>query len=162
MLATMRSLALLPLIVTAVLAGPLDQRQAAAPTATTANGKVVGKSVLGVESFNGIPFAQPPVGQLRLKPPQPYTGQYPGGSFDATGTAKSCPQQSNTLNTSALPSAVASLIFPLFDGSTTSSEDCLTLNVQRPAGTTANAKLPVLFWIYGGGMYTPFMSRLPD
>lgn len=34
---------------------------------------------------------------------------------------------------------------------TGSSEDCLTLNVFRPAGTTASASLPVMVWIYGGG-----------
>lgn len=40
---------------------------------------------------------------------------------------------------------------PLFDNVTHMSEDCLTLRVDRPAGTSASAKLPVMVWIYGGG-----------
>jgi carboxylesterase type B len=40
---------------------------------------------------------------------------------------------------------------PLFQAVGNTGEDCLTINVQRPAGTKAGAKLPVLFWIFGGG-----------
>lgn len=40
---------------------------------------------------------------------------------------------------------------PLFQAATNAGEDCLTINVQRPAGTTSSSKLPVLFWIFGGG-----------
>ncbi len=41
-----------------------------------------------------------------------------------------------------------------------SSEDCLTINVLRPAGLPANANLPVLAWIYGGGFTGPFTSPI--
>jgi len=40
---------------------------------------------------------------------------------------------------------------PIVQAVTMAGEDCLTVNVQRPAGTTSTSKLPVLFWIYGGG-----------
>ena len=43
-----------------------------------------------------------------------------------------------------------------------SSEDCLTINVLRPAGLPANANLPVLAWIYGGGFTGAFTSRIPS
>ena len=53
----------------------------------------------------------------------------------------------------AFPTNVLGTILnlPLFQAVTNAGEDCLTINVQRPAGTNANAKLPVLFWIFGGG-----------
>nr|AAX85209.1 sterol esterase [Ophiostoma piceae] len=114
-------------------------------------GEVVGVSVLGIESFRGVPFAQPPVGNLRLKPPVRYTENI--GTKDTTGIGPSCPQMYlSTGNGELLFQLVGNLInIPLFQTATLSSEDCLTLNIQRPAGTTSNSSLPVLFWIFGGG-----------
>jgi triacylglycerol lipase len=40
---------------------------------------------------------------------------------------------------------------PLFQTVTNAGEDCLTINVMRPTGTTSSSNLPVLFWIFGGG-----------
>jgi carboxylesterase type B len=110
-----------------------------------------------IESFKGIPFAQPPVGALRLKPPVPITTAM--GQVDATTSSPaSCPQflLGNNIEIGNVPSAVTGLLTdiansPLFMQLAGGQEDCLTLNVQRPAGTKAGDKLPVLVWIFGGG-----------
>jgi len=112
---------------------------------------VTGTNILNVESFKGIPYAQPPVNQLRLKPPQPLTSAL--GNVDATGSPKACPQFFFSVDQANIPSSVLGTILnlPLFQKVTNAGEDCLTINVQRPAGTKPDAKLPVLFWIFGGG-----------
>lgn len=107
-----------------------------------------------VEAFSGIPFAKPPVGPLRLKPPQPITE--PLGTYNATANGKACPQlffSDNIVNNDAIPTSEIGLLLdtPLFQTVLNAGEDCLVINVQRPAGTTPDAKLPVLFWIFGGG-----------
>lgn len=134
----------------AVLATPASKR-AAGPTVSIQHGTVVGSSLLGIDSFKGIPYAQPPVGDLRLKPPQPITSSL--GTINAVGTPNSCPQMTSSLDTSNLPGQTLNTLLnsPLVQKVTSTGEDCLTLNVQRPANTKANAKLPVVFWIYGGG-----------
>ncbi|RMD40452.1 hypothetical protein DV735_g4666, partial [Chaetothyriales sp. CBS 134920] len=131
------------------LAAPLNRRSA--PTVSIENGTVVGYSLLSVESFKGIPFAQPPVGSLRLKPPQPITESF--GTLDATGIPRACPQFYVGFDDSNLPqSAIAALLnSPLFQTVSDAGEDCLTVNVQRPEGTTSSSALPVVVWIYGGG-----------
>ncbi|KAJ4376242.1 hypothetical protein N0V83_001525 [Neocucurbitaria cava] len=140
---------LLPL----ALAAPARLEKRANPTviAPSSQATVVGSNILGVESFKGIPYAQPPVGQLRLKPPQPLTSAL--GKVDGTGIPKACPQFFFSVDESTFPTSVLGTILntPLFQAATNAGEDCLTINVQRPAGTTADAKLPVLFWIFGGG-----------
>lgn len=107
-------------------------RRADTVTVTFPGGSVVGKTIQGRESFNAIPFANPPVGALRLKPPQKFSGQL--SNFDGTGVAAECPQMYGK----ALDKPVG-------------QEDCLTINVERPTGTKEGDKLPVLFWIFGGG-----------
>lgn len=105
-----------------------------------------------IESFNGIPFAQPPVGALRLKPPQPLST--PLGTVKATNPLPpACPQFIFPDIKIPGPAGVAGLLLnsPLFkNGALEGQEDCLTINVQRPAGTTPDSKLPVMFWIFGG------------
>uniref|UniRef100_A0A8H7XNH5 Carboxylic ester hydrolase n=1 Tax=Psilocybe cubensis TaxID=181762 RepID=A0A8H7XNH5_PSICU len=103
----------------------------AVPQVKLGNTVITGASFLesGVEFFGGIPFAQPPVGELRLKPPVLAT-VLDTPTFNATKFGPSC------LNT-AFPKALV-------------SEDCLQLNVFRPTNVTSNAKIPILFWIYGG------------
>ena len=111
---------------------------------------IIGSSSLDIDIFNAIPFAKPPVGQLRLKPPQSIVA--PQGTIQATGMAASCPQM--TVSTpSAVPAAVASILssLPIVQAAAGGQEDCLTLNVNRPVGATSSSKLPVLVWIYGGG-----------
>lgn len=144
-------LCLLPLVFAAPAAVPLDKRAAPTVVAPSPGATVVGKSLLGVETFNGIPFAKPPTGNLRLKPPQPLTSSV--GKVDGTQVPKACPQFFFSLDQSNFPANVLGTILntPLFQTVTNAGEDCLTVNVQRPVGTTSSSKLPVLLWIFGGG-----------
>lgn len=100
---------------------------------TTDSGMVRGKVEDGVASWKGIPFAAPPVGPLRWRAPQPV--QPWSGVREATRHAADCMQL-------PFPSDAAPL-------GTEPAEDCLYLNVWKPAG--AEGKLAVLVWIYGGG-----------
>lgn len=116
-----------------------------------AGGKVTGRSFSKVESFNTIPYAHPPVGPLRLRPPRRLTGDI--GSVDGTGMAPACPQMFiSTSAMDAFSNILGKLLqIPFLKPITGGQEDCLTVSVQRPAGVKAGDKLPVLFWIYGGG-----------
>ena len=98
------------------------------------SGALAGVVQDGVLSFRGVPFAAPPVGDLRWRPPQP-AGHWPGVR-QASAYGHDCMQK-------PFPSDAAPL-------GTTPDEDCLVLNVWRPADESA-AKLPVMVWIYGGG-----------
>ncbi|KAF3133228.1 hypothetical protein TWF569_010672 [Orbilia oligospora] len=131
----------------------IEERAAAAPTVTISYPKatIIGKGG-DVEIFPGIPFAKPPVGELRLRPPQPLTD--PLGTIYATENGKACPQFtfSTAINDDIPTSALGLLInTPFFQKTLNAGEDCLFINVHRPKGTEADAKLPVLFWIFGGG-----------
>lgn len=142
---------LVPLLAaTAVIAAPIEER-AAAPSVTIQNGTVIGSTSSDIDSFKGIPFALPPTGSLRLKPPQTITATY--GTITATGTPTACPQFGSQVDTNDLPSDVLGTLLdsPLGQTVLTEGEDCLTVNVQRPSGTTSSSKLPVVFWIFGGG-----------
>ncbi|KAF9738914.1 hypothetical protein PMIN06_003595 [Paraphaeosphaeria minitans] len=144
-------LSLLPLVIAAPAAIPLEKRASPTVVAPSPGATVVGKSLLGIETFNGIPFAQPPTGKLRLKPPQPLTSSV--GKVDGAQIPKACPQFFFSLDESSFPANVLGTILntPLFQRVTNAGEDCLNINIQRPAGTTSSSKLPVLFWIFGGG-----------
>jgi para-nitrobenzyl esterase len=89
-------------------------------------GKVQGIQENGFMSFKGIPFAAPPVGELRWKEPQPVKPW--DGVLKADTFGPASPQAQNLRQ----------------------SEDCLYLNVWTPA-KYASEKLPVMFWIHGGG-----------
>ncbi|KAJ5597988.1 hypothetical protein N7537_008072 [Penicillium hordei] len=106
-----------------------------------------------VEEFPGVPFAKPPVKDLRFKPPVPLTEPY--GVYKATENKDICPQfiASTADGNSLLPKFLASVInSPIFQQPILSaSEDCLYLNIHRPAGTKRGDNLPILFYIYGGG-----------
>lgn len=107
--------------------------QAGAPVAATAAGKVQGAVENGVASWKGIPFAAAPIGPLRWRAPQPVTAWH--GIRPATAYSHDCMQK-------PFPSDAAPL-------GTAPAEDCLYLNVWKPAA--ARGKLPVMVWIYGGG-----------
>ncbi|KAF6813963.1 carboxylesterase family protein [Colletotrichum plurivorum] len=82
--------------------------------------------------FLGVPFAEPPVGNLRFRHPVPYRSRW-NASRDATVRSPSCPGYAG------------------FDIGLSLGEDCLTLDIVRPEGATNGSDLPVLVWIYGGG-----------
>jgi para-nitrobenzyl esterase len=124
-------LSLLPLVLMfAAVQNALSQVQSAKVTGGEVQGVVAGD----VASFKGIPFASPPVGDLRWKEPQPVKPWTPVKRADAF--APGCMQDP------VLASA--------FGAPTNFSEDCLYLNVWTSA-KNADAKLPVMVWIYGGG-----------
>ncbi|KAI0351843.1 carotenoid ester lipase precursor [Trametes cingulata] len=127
---------------------------AAAKTATVKldDATVIGTSDGVVTQFLGIPFAQPPVGKLRLQLPQPIAGF--GGTINATTFGPQCIQQ--TLVPPAIPSGLPDAISEFLRPKDTvpgvqQSEDCLNINVIVPAGAKPGDKLPVVAWIYGGG-----------
>ncbi len=103
------------------------------PLVTIGSGIVQGVTDGDVQYFKGIPFAAPPVGDLRWKAPQPVAPWQ--GVRDASHFVHDCMQQPMPMD--AAPQR------------TSFSEDCLYLNVWRPA--TGGTKLPVMVWIYGGG-----------
>ena len=123
------------LLIAAMLAVPLASFGASsAPQVKTASGIVEGKEDGPVQAFLGIPYAAPPVGDLRWKPPLP--------AAKWTGVRKATEFGSHCLQGNVF----GDMIFRDPGG----SEDCLTLNVWVPAKPPA-AKLPVMVWIYGGG-----------
>ncbi|KAG5914176.1 hypothetical protein E4U53_004696 [Claviceps sorghi] len=113
-------------------------------------GTITGRSLFHVESFSAIPYADPPVGPLRLKPPRKFSRTL--DKLDGTGIAPACPQMLISRKSLGDIGAIINDILqtPLLK-SVNGQEDCLTITVQRPSKTQADAKLPVLFWIYGGG-----------
>jgi para-nitrobenzyl esterase len=106
---------------------------AAQLTVRTANGSLRGAVSEGAREFLGVPFAQPPVYDLRFAPPQP--AQPWSGVRDATRQAPACIQFQ--------PSGVRN--------NQATSEDCLYLDVYTPADARPGDKLPVVFWMHGGG-----------
>ena len=79
-----------------------------------------------IVNYLGIPFAEPPIGNLRFRPPQKYQGTW-SETRSFTQSQKDCM------------------------AGTKGSEDCLYLNVFVPASASTSNPLPVMFWIYGGG-----------
>ncbi|KAJ7628831.1 carotenoid ester lipase precursor [Roridomyces roridus] len=124
----------------------------AAPTIKLDNGVFTGTvASSNTQSFLGIPFALPPIGNLRLNLPVP-NAPY-NGSFTATAIGLACPQQAIDLPIlTGLPSEVVDdVVNSIFGIVFPDSEDCLTINVIKPATATSTSKLPVLAWIFGGG-----------
>lgn len=142
-------------VLPAVLAVPAKKGGDPTVTISHPQATILGSSGLNkIDEFNGIPYAQPPTGPLRLKPPKPIQSSL--GAIQATFEARSCPQFSMNTDTSNFPTSVIAKIsnIPIFQTIANIGEDCLTLDIRRPTGTKAGAKLPVLVWIYGGGFET--------
>ena len=110
----MRSTAPLFLFLAIAFASPV--KRAGTPTVTIASpaATIIGSVGTKVESFNGIPFAKPPTGTLRLKPPQSLTA--PLGTITATGVARACPQFFFSDATNTFPTDVLGILLdtPLF------------------------------------------------
>jgi para-nitrobenzyl esterase len=103
-------------------------------TVNTLNGPVIADAENGTEIFRAIPYAAPPVGPLRWQPPQP--AQPWSIPLDSKQFSSVCPQR---------------LRYPPDSPREPMSEDCLYLNVWRPNVPIARP-LPVMVWIYGGGL----------
>ena len=120
---------LLPVAAAIALAAGMPNNQAKIDS-----GSLQGDSKDGITSFKGIPFAAPPVGDLRWRPPQPVKAW--SGVRQATEYGPDCAQL-------PFPGDAAPLGVP-------PAEDCLYANVWAPDGS-AGKKLPVIVWVYGGG-----------
>lgn len=103
----------------------------------TTKGTIVGKRDIALTRFLGIPFAQPPVGNLRWADPQPVAPW--DGEFHAYHKGNACTQYGT-----GLPA-----FFP--------SEDCLTLNIWVP---NTPGPHPVMFWVHGGGQMSGASNEL--
>lgn len=125
------------------------------PSVAIKNGTVNGAYLptFDQDAFLGVPFAQPPVGDLRLRRPQSLNTSFTGGAYEATEYSPFVSYSPMTLvcvckrlTTSPQCPGVGGDDWPY-----PLSEDCLRLNVIRPTGTQEGDKLPVGYWIYGGG-----------
>ena len=118
----------------ALLASGLEPGLAKTRPTAIDSGQIEGSQIGETRVFKGIPFAAPPVGPLRWRPPQPvrpWKGVRQASSFSAA-----CPQLGK---------------YPPDAPREATSEDCLTLNIWTPAVNAAD-RLPVMFWIHGGGL----------
>ncbi|MFN8452048.1 MAG: carboxylesterase family protein [Anaerolineae bacterium] len=125
-------LSILILIFTMLLAPEIVSAQDDPTVVQTQSGSVQGAAEEDVIVFKGIPYAAPPVGDLRWREPQPVEPWT--GVKQITSFVHDCMQ-------------------PVTEGEiyTTPSEDCLYLNVWRPPYADPGDNLPVMVWIHGGG-----------
>jgi para-nitrobenzyl esterase len=103
------------------------------PIVETQTGLVRGYTNGQVRYYYGIPYAKPPLGSLRFKPPQKPDNWT--GIFEAHTPGFSCMQVKTFLGMNV-----------------NVSEDCLYLNIHTPSNASADSNLPVMFWIYGGSL----------
>jgi para-nitrobenzyl esterase len=116
-----------------LLAAAVLTSAAGAQHVLTEGGKISGGRANGLSVYKGVPFAAPPVGDLRWRPPQhaaPWTGTRKASAF-----APACMQVGVSMPGETPPKV---------------DEDCLYLNIWTPA-KNAHQRLPVIVWIYGGG-----------
>jgi para-nitrobenzyl esterase len=100
-----------------------------------ADGILVGVSDQGIASFKGVPYAAPPVGDLRWRPPNAplhWSGARPAQDFGPSCMQPMAPRR-----------------VPPGSAAAGTSEDCLTLNIWTPVARTGS--LPVMVWVHGGG-----------
>ncbi|RFU27541.1 hypothetical protein B7463_g8796, partial [Scytalidium lignicola] len=92
----------------------------------------------GLRVFLGIPYAMPPTGERRFRPPEP---------VKAWTGIKSAKSYGSTVPQSTSPTSIAWI----FEATEPAGDDCLNLNVWTPASAGTMSRLPVFFWIHGGG-----------
>jgi len=131
-------------LIVLIAVAPFAFAQATAPVRTQ-YGLVQGTVVDGVRVFQGIPFAAPPVGDLRWQSPQP--------AMPWTGVKKTVTYAPGCMQVPIVNEALG--LAPV-----TPSEDCLYLNVWTPA-KSSRERLPVMVWIYGGG-FTIGATSMPQ
>lgn len=135
---------------------PTSLRARRGPVAETREGAVLGKQMDKgrITFFGGVPYAKPPVGDLRWRAPQ--AAEHRDGIIDCTSVGRMAFQRLQNMDAfignlvqglglskpkqKAISAAVKAMPKP-------QTEDCLTLNIRTPTGA---ASLPVLFWIHGG------------
>jgi para-nitrobenzyl esterase len=123
------------LVIAGCFGAPLGWAGEHPPQGKVDTGTIAGKTEGPVHAFLGIPYAAPPVGELRWKPPAPATKW--SGVRKAVDFGARCMQGP----------IYSDMVFR----DPGPSEDCLNLNVWTPAQAAAGKKLPVMVWIYGGG-----------
>nr|XP_048287137.1 acylcarnitine hydrolase-like [Myodes glareolus] len=135
-----------------------DGEDSAHPIRTTHTGQVQGSLIHlkdtkeGVYIFLGIPFAKPPLRELRFappEPPEPWSGVRDGTTYPAR-----CLQNPDAVNSESLAMTKQSV------PSISMSEDCLYLNIYTPAHAHEGSKLPVMVWIHGGGLSRGLASNV--
>ncbi|XP_006986829.1 acylcarnitine hydrolase-like [Peromyscus maniculatus bairdii] len=128
----------------------------ASPIRNTHTGQVRGSLIqvndtkVGVHRFLGIPFAKPPIGQLRFAPPEapePWSGVRDGTSYPAI-----CLQNVDMTNSEGLKK------LKMTTPPISMSEDCLHLNIYTPAHAHEGSNLPVMVWIHGGALVVGMAS----
>jgi para-nitrobenzyl esterase len=127
------------LVLAAAAVSFLSCRQAPAPGTTIQvdSGLLAGKVLdSGVKAWLGIPYAKPPVRELRWQPPQPITWK---GVYNADRKMPECIQVLRPHNINH------------YFGEEPTCEDCLFMNIWAPPDATDQSKLPVIVFIYGGG-----------
>ncbi len=111
-----------------------------APEVTTSLGSLRGLAQAGVDQFFGIPYAAPPLGALRFEPPQACEAWRGVREATAFGAAPIQPVDGLSQQLGLL-------------GQHAQAEDCLSLNVFRPAALS-HALRPVMVWLHGGAFQT--------
>jgi para-nitrobenzyl esterase len=142
-----RAIRLLAYSLAAVALGAAQQTTA---VVRVDSGQLQGVVQDGISSHKGIPFAAAPVGDLRWRPPQPVAPW--------AGVRQAAEYGADCMQGRFGPAQAAGA-----NAGPASSENCLFLNVWRPASAAAGAKLPVMLWIHGGGFVggsgsSPFTS----
>jgi para-nitrobenzyl esterase len=130
-----RALAVSLIALSAVVYAGLAAAASAAGVIPTDRGPVRGSETPAVKQYLGIPYATPPVGDLRWRPPRPHARWRT--PLAATHFANHCPQQGSSI------------------GGASANEDCLYLNVYTPNlgnGRGQAKRLPVMVWIHGGAL----------